>query len=167
MKLDLHEIINIPGGKVPFEYELNLSDLEFEGVKEIKTPLKVKGQVVNTAGVLELQAVSVCMMTCICARCASEFEKKVELKTRATLADEIFDEENSDIYLLEGDSADVDDIIRTDFILKMDTRFLCSPECKGICPGCGVNLNEDSCRCRPEIDPRLAVLAQFFEDKEE
>ena len=33
------------------------------------------------------------------------------------------------------------------------------------CPGCGVNLNFEPCRCKKEVDPRLAKLAQLLENK--
>ena len=48
---------------------------------------------------------------------------------------------------------------------NMDSKLLCRPDCKGICPRCGKNLNEGACSCRPEIDPRLAVLGQLLKDK--
>ena len=47
----------------------------------------------------------------------------------------------------------------------MDTKNLCSPDCKGLCPGCGANLNHEACRCKKAVDPRLAKLAQLLEDR--
>ena len=32
-----------------------------------------------------------------------------------------------------------------------------------LCPGCGADLNVEPCRCKKEIDPRLAKLAQLLE----
>ena len=72
---------------------------------------------------------------------------------------------HEDIVLLEDDEVDLGDLARTAFILDMDTKFLCAPDCKGLCPGCGVNLNFESCRCKKEVDPRLAKLAQLLENK--
>ena len=54
------------------------------------------------------------------------------------------------------------EIIRTVFVLNMDSRLLCSEDCKGICGGCGKNLNHETCVCQKEIDPRLAGLAKFL-----
>ena len=47
----------------------------------------------------------------------------------------------------------------------MDSRFLCQDDCKGLCPHCGVNLNHGSCNCKPDTDPRLAVLEQLLDNK--
>lgn len=45
------------------------------------------------------------------------------------------------------------------FILALPDRQLCSPECRGICPGCGRNLNLEQCECRDTApDTGLAVL---------
>ena len=64
------------------------------------------------------------------------------------------------------ESFDLDDLARTAFILDMDTVFLCSPQCKGLCPGCGVNLNREACRCKKQVDPRLAALAKLLPREE-
>ncbi|MCM1392652.1 MAG: DUF177 domain-containing protein, partial [Ruminococcus sp.] len=40
----------------------------------------------------------------------------------------------------------------------------CKDDCKGICPRCGTNLNETSCECKKEIDPRLEALLSFLDD---
>ena len=57
---------------------------------------------------------------------------------------------------------DLEDLARTAFILDMDTVVLCSPHCKGLCPGCGVNLNREKCRCKKQVDPRLSALAKLL-----
>jgi uncharacterized protein len=46
--------------------------------------------------------------------------------------------------------------------LQVPMKILCSEECKGLCPNCGVNLNTGSCNCRREMtDERLAALKNF------
>ena len=70
-----------------------------------------------------------------------------------------------DIVLLEAGTVDVGELARTAFILGMDTKTLCSEDCKGLCPRCGANLNEGLCGCKREIDPRLAALAKLLENK--
>ena len=67
--------------------------------------------------------------------------------------------------LLDNDEVDLGEVARTAFILEMDTKNLCSPDCKGLCPGCGVDLNVEPCRCKKAVDPRLAKLAQLLEDR--
>ena len=49
-------------------------------------------------------------------------------------------------------------------VLDMDTKTLCSEDCKGLCPRCGADLNQGPCSCaKKDVDPRLAVLAKLLE----
>ena len=164
MRLNLREIINIPGGCIPFSYELDLSGLDFESVKAIKSPVPIKGTIKNIAGVLTLNAAVPIDMVCICARCLREFSMNRVLHVEAVLADELQDEDNPDIFLLDGDYIDLDEVIITYFVLNMDQKFLCREDCKGLCEKCGKNLNEGPCDCRPDIDPRLAALQQLLDN---
>ena len=85
----------------------------------------------------------------------------------AVLTRELEDEDAADewTFLLDNDSADLDEILTTAFVLNMDSKLLCRPDCKGLCCRCGKNLNDGPCGCRPETDPRLAVLGQLLKDK--
>ena len=81
----------------------------------------------------------------------------------AMLAERVEEDGNDEIVVLSDGAVDVGELARTAFILEMDAKTLCSEDCKGICPGCGVDLNQGSCTCKKEVDPRLAVLAQLLE----
>jgi uncharacterized protein len=49
--------------------------------------------------------------------------------------------------------------VRGEVILAMNPYAVCDPECKGLCPGCGANLNEGPCDCAvDETDPRWETL---------
>ena len=165
MRLNLREIAQVPGGQIPFRYEKDLSDLPFDSVAAFHGPLAGKGVVRNTAGVLVLTADVSVEAVCVCARCLAEFERQMPLHVEAVLADELQDEENPDIYLLDGDDIDVDEVILTAFVLNMEQRFLCREDCQGLCEKCGKNLNDGPCQCRAETDPRLAALQQLLENE--
>ena len=79
------------------------------------------------------------------------------------LAEELEGEENDEILLLDNDTVDLSELAREAFILNMPTKTLCREDCKGLCSGCGANLNVEKCRCRKEVDPRLASLAKLLE----
>ena len=65
-------------------------------------------------------------------------------------------------FELDGDQADLDDILTTAVVLNMDSKLLCSEDCQGLCPKCGADLNEGPCDCTPELDARWAALQQFL-----
>jgi len=164
MRLNLKDIIAVPGASVPFAFQLDLTGLELNGAHPVQEPLEVSGQVENRGGVLTLKARAATNLHLTCDRCAAQFQRVKSLAINSLVAAELEDEENDEIILLEGDELDVDEVVTTAFILDMDTKNLCSEDCKGLCPRCGANLNLGPCRCRREVDPRLAKLAQLLDD---
>ena len=164
MKLDLKDVILVPGAQLPFAFDLDLSDLEFGGAKPVTQPVNVEGVVRNMAGALVLTAQARTTLSLQCDRCARPFTREKTVEYETLLADNLEQEEDEgDIVLLEGDTLDVGQLMTDTFILEMDAKNLCSEDCKGLCPGCGVDLNLEPCRCEREVDPRLAGLAKFFE----
>jgi uncharacterized protein len=71
----------------------------------------------------------------ICARCLDRIESAVSSPFDLS-------------YNIEGrEQIDSTDDLRDILILNHPERFLCRKDCKGICPGCGTNLNHEPCRC--------------------
>ena len=164
MLLGLSKIIDCPGARVDFSTSVDLSDLLYGTCYPVSEPVLASGTVRNTAGVLVMQGE---IRTCIhgvCDRCASDFDQDVEFPIDVVLVREFANEENEDewVFPLEGDNANLEEIIRTVFVLNMDSKLLCKPDCEGLCCRCGKNLNEGPCSCQKEIDPRLAALRQLL-----
>ena len=164
MRLGLSQIIDRPGESISYSAVVDLSDLQYGTCFPVTEPVKAEGTVRNTAGVLVMKGLITTCIHGVCDRCAAEFDREMELPIDAVLVTELANEENEDewVFTLEGDSADLDDIVRTIFVLNMDSKLLCSDDCKGMCCRCGKNLNEGPCSCEKEIDPRLAALQQLL-----
>lgn len=164
MLLGLSKIMDCPGGVIPFEMTLDLHEETFGGCEPVQEPVRCSGQVRNTAGVLVLTGTLCTTLHGICDRCAAEFQRDVEFAIEAVLVREIANEEEADTwtFLMEGEYADLDDIMTTAFVLSMDSKMLCSEDCKGLCFTCGKNLNDGPCHCTAEPDPRFAALQQLL-----
>jgi len=92
-----------------------------------------------------------------CRRCLNPAEG--ELKVRVL---EHFTEEGdgSDTYPLVDDVVDLEPMAHDALLLELPMAPLCGPGCRGLCPTCGVNLNEESCSCGSQAaDPRWAALS--------
>ena len=163
MLLNVQKIINAPGERIDFQFELDLSNVDFGGLYPAQDPVVVTGDVRNTAGMLLMSFTAGTTLKSVCDRCLKSFDDPRSVRCDYVLAEEVENEDNDDIIVLEDGCVDVGDLARTAFILEMDTKTLCSEDCKGICPGCGVDLNQGSCTCKKQVDPRLAVLAQLLE----
>jgi uncharacterized protein len=62
----------------------------------------------------------------------------------------------------ENDEIDLGQLIREQFYLALPMKPLCSDECQGLCPVCGINLNRGICACKRDWeDPRLAPLRKL------
>ena len=167
MRLGLSQIIDRPGESVSFSEVVDLSDLQYGTCFPVTEPVKAIGTVRNTAGVLMMKGSIQTRLYGVCDRCASEFERDIEFPIDVVLVTEMANEENEDewVFPLEGDSADLDDIVRTVFVLNLDSKLLCKEDCKGLCHRCGKNLNDGPCNCQKELDPRFAALKQLLENK--
>lgn len=162
MVLNLQKIINAPGERMAFQFELDLSDVDFGGMYPIQEPVVVTGQARNTAGMLTLEMEMSTVLKSVCDRCMKPFDNPRRVSYQCLL-DDAPEEENDEIVPLVNHTLDAGELAKTIFILEMDTKTLCSEDCKGLCPGCGVDLNQGSCTCKKEADPRLAVLAKLLE----
>jgi uncharacterized protein len=68
-------------------------------------------------------------------------------------------------YPLHGDQLDLEPLARDAVLLELPLAPLCMEGCRGLCPLCGVNLNEGSCTCQAaRIDPRWAGLDALRSD---
>ena len=164
MLLGLSKIIDCPGQSLSFSDSIDLSDLQYGNCNPVTEPVEASGIVRNTAGVLMMQGKITTTIHGVCDRCTEAFTRDVVFPIDVVLVTELADEGSEDegVFILKGDNADLEEIIRTVFVLNMDSRLLCSEDCKGICGGCGKNLNYESCVCQKEIDPRLAALQQLL-----
>ena len=72
-----------------------------------------------------------------CSRCLESFEMDCE------------DEFDFDYKVDKRvDTIDLGEDIRQEVIMHYPTRVLCKADCKGLCPGCGANLNKEACKCK-------------------
>lgn len=163
MRLNLREIIHVPGASLPFAFSLDLSQEDFFGEQPITRPVTVTGQVKNIADVLVLEGEAKSLLDYTCDRCMGRFSREKVVGLSFLLAETLEGEDDGEIVLLDDGEIDVGDLAYTAFILDMDTKHLCSEDCKGLCPGCGVNLNQEPCRCKKQADPRWAALEQLLD----
>ncbi len=165
MHLALTDIIHRPGASLSFSESVDLRDLLFGTCYPVTEPVLAVGTVRNTADVLMMKGTITTCLHGVCDRCAGEFSRDVEIPLDVVLVEELTNEDSEDewVFPLDADKADLEDIVRTVFVLNMDSKLLCKPECKGLCCRCGKNLNDGPCGCQKEPDPRFAALRQLLD----
>ncbi|MCR5845960.1 MAG: DUF177 domain-containing protein [bacterium] len=63
---------------------------------------------------------------------------------------------------------DITECITSAILSEIPAIFLCKDDCKGLCPSCGCNLNEEQCDCASKPDPSnpFSILSQITFDDE-
>jgi uncharacterized protein len=108
-----------------------------------------------------------------CARCLQPHEERIDDTFEATYLpqpdiqekeEEIeLEEIDLDVSYYTGNSIALYDVLREQLLLLIPLKPLCKPDCAGLCPSCGKDLNTGTCHCnRRSVDPRLAVLEQLL-----
>ena len=174
MKLDLRPLL--AGDRlIEFDYELPIV-VDSEDIGSFlygvgfPSPMKVRGDITNTAGYMKMSLEASLLYQAECARCLSEVNGEFTFSLEKTVAPrnllEGLDEEKVDDYaIIEDGFLDIDQQVYDQLEMEFPSRFLCSDDCKGLCQRCGRNLNEGSCDCgKNEIDPRLAPLKKILEE---
>lgn len=106
-----------------------------------------------------------------CARCLDPVELAVgtsfDLLYRPLGAVRMPDESSigpadTEIGYYQGDGLLLEDVLKEQVLLAVPLKEVCRNECKGICAGCGRNLNLESCACsEPVADPRWTALKEL------
>lgn len=150
MKIDLLPIIDSKGSQLPIKCQVSVSDGDIDARSD------VSGEVVNSSGTLEIKADVNAIIKSVCARCLKPVTETIEFK--------INDVVGEDGITLNGTVLDMGDVVRQNVFLNIPLKFICSEDCKGLCAGCGANLNTDKCSCGDEeIDERFAALKKLLD----
>ncbi len=164
-------------GDQPYTWNqtLEIPALEQEGqVLSRLSPVVWRGEIRRVVSDFLLHAHLSYEQTSTCSRClgpaVSSVEETLELliKIEEEAVEKEDDEEveieltQDDMGLLSLTSAefDVEPLLIEQLQLNIPMRPLCRPDCRGLCPQCGTDLNQAACECgRREVDPRWAGLA--------
>ncbi len=164
MIIDLSEIIKDYGGKLSISASIEMDDTDFLGESFVfDKPLNIKGTITNNTKSLEFVAKAEGEMQVHCARCNKAFVVPVSFRIKETLVGEDGEITDDEMIVYSGDKLDILEIVLNSFLMSVSGKYLCSEDCKGLCPKCGADLNEGQCECdTTEIDPRWAGLQEIM-----
>ena len=127
-----------------FDYEaddsaITLPDAEYSRPVSVNGTLTLGGNEVWAEGEIEY------FVSTKCSRCLDDviFHNIVEF-------DETFSEDDNidGAYLYSRGLVDLTEMVNEKLLLSFPVSVLCKEDCKGICSGCGVNLNHEDCKCK-------------------
>lgn len=168
MVLNFDEFETFPARKL-LESESEPFEIEYDGlikVKNISSLINIQKSNEEFFCQLKLDA----KVEIECARCLSPFESRVQTETDFIACaqaeyEKIKDIADNEDYLFfegGGQMVDLTSTLSQAIILSISLKPLCSDNCRGLCPSCGVNLNKEQCGCKKEsIDPRWEKLKEL------
>ena len=162
--VDLRRLGLRPGEELRDEHEMEVAPLELGGQRYVAVPDHVPAELAVTRGTngTSLQLRFTAQLHGPCYRCLEDASLDQPVDVREYQAeDPEGDEELESVYVVD-DMLDLSAWGRDAVVLALPDKILCQPDCAGLCPVCGKNLNrEPHGHEGEEIDPRWAGLAEL------
>jgi len=90
-----------------------------------------------------------------------EYQPTIDIETGLKI--KLDDDVDQVLLIDEHHILDITELLRQYALVELADARLCRPECKGLCPECGQNLNQGTCSCTHTFtDPRLSILSQLL-----
>lgn len=154
MKLDITPLLRSDSNSIPFE-GTHEAEIAWDGMGEAITwrkPVSIIGCASTVAEQIRLRGTLHLEYQTVCGRCLDPVEVTADIPF-----DEVFsasaDETAPEGYTFRGHTLDLQDMVEDLILLYMPMRHVCSEDCKGLCPTCGVNLNKNHCNCAVTPEP--------------
>lgn len=173
MKLDISELKKVEGKFLSYNTRTELGSFGNEIVKNDTIFLDVQLEAAYVPRRVLIKGKWLVEIMGECSRCL----EKIVLVLKEELYDQFTqlkgigepgegmartDGQNGEGFVFSGDMLDLKEYFRQLVIMSMPLRMLCSEDCRGLCPACGVNRNTEECSCRQKsTDPRWAMLQQI------
>ncbi|MDR2930081.1 MAG: DUF177 domain-containing protein [Propionibacteriaceae bacterium] len=164
--LTLHDLRRTPGASRPIDLDATFGEQVVSGLITIpaERPVQVAGLVESVGdGVL----VSVDIATVVdaqCSRCLTQFTIPVEVQAKELFVypEQVADYADEDVSQIHDEAADLAQVIRDAVVIDLPLIPLCRPDCRGLCPDCGQDLNAaPDHQPHATIDSRWLGLAQW------
>jgi len=167
MKISIAEANGNLGQEIPFAFRTTAEELgatgdDFSFVGEIA----IQGSLVFTGVCYRVFGEIKAVKAFACDRCLKECQEEQALRFEEEFRKA--GEDEPEALVVVGDFIEITDLVRDTILAAQSLSNLCRPDCKGLCPVCGADLNEGDCGCDRFVpDPRLAALQQLMNDKED
>jgi len=173
VKLDLASVAGSPGARWKHDFTVALPKDEELDLAE---PVAGTITVTNTGQLLLVRGKMTATARVECARCGEAVECAVDAPIEEEFSirgpegapvgpGDTIDVEEPAAAAFADNMLDLTELLRQQLLLSLPLSPLCRPDCKGICPDCGKNLNEGPCGCAeaPAESP-FAVLESLIPD---
>ncbi len=165
MEMDIAQVQRDIGSTVSYDLTEEFPGFLFGSDHlSFNSPVHVQVKVHNTGKFLLVQGTIQTEIITTCGRCLEEFNYplNLEYEDEWVLRSLASEEQKETAFLFDKDEIEIKDRILEQIVLALPMKFICSIDCQGLCPSCGVNRNLGKCECLDkEVDSRFAELTKW------
>ena len=145
-------------------FDLAGEDVALREPVQVDLKVDATGERFTVAGTVQTE------LELTCCRCACLFSRGVDKSFRVEYWPDTTEEDaeieldyhDLEVGFYHGDSFDLREVILEQALIDLPMRPICSEDCKGLCEGCGADLNKEKCSCDGlRIDPRFEALQKL------
>jgi uncharacterized protein len=169
MRIELDKLEEF-GGKFSRTYQTDELALEDRDASLVNA-VNIEGQVKRNGSEVKLSGHLTAEIEAPCARCLKSVRLPIDSKFSERFvpavswrAEELHElhEEDLNLAVFDGEAIDLDDLVREEILLALPGHVLCSEDCRGLCPICGVDKNQNGCQCESKpVDSRWEKLREL------
>lgn len=173
MLVNLTDVFTSDGRTVTKEIPFPVTEVTYEGaVFPVRDCSMLELKLTNTARNKVLIEAKIKLTAVLsCDRCLREVEHSFDFQiTREVVAPDRAQpgELEEQEAFMEGYELNIDSLIDNEIMTSWPMKVLCRPDCKGLCPVCGKDLNTGACDCDTFVpDPRMAAIMDVFNANKE
>jgi len=167
MIIEMAELFGKEGMVVPVKLVEQISNTsDYPDVVEFIEPVKIEGTLKCGNDVFALEAKGEARVLLACDCCLAPVRKELCFEIKERFAHAGRGDEETETFV--KDQIDLGDFVKRAIVEALPMKNICREGCKGLCPACGKDLNEEDCKCdMTSFDPRFESLRTLFNVDEE
>ena len=166
MLLNLSDLSEGASKRVEISHKLSMPDNY--NLADENIDIEFTGVIARDRKKYELSGTLTAAMDFCCDKCLEPVRKDVTAEVTEVFVPEgeAVQEGGEDFRQVKGSFVDLTESLRQSLVMNMPMQILCRDDCKGLCPYCGKNLNNESCSCKKPLDPRFEALRSLLKSEE-
>lgn len=150
------ELLRRPGSTKDIDVVVASDDFEFNDSRIDDQPVQVRLHLEALSDGIAVSGVATAHWHGECKRCLAPVYESADIEIDEMYQVTVTD---PDAFPIDADQLMLLPMVRENILIAVPQFLLCSPDCKGLCPQCGADLNVGQCSCEaPVTDDRWAAL---------
>lgn len=170
------ELASLERGHGSFNHSYSPGELALDDDRvRVTTPPVVSGEIRQKGQGLRVTGQVTGRVQVECDRCLKQVEVGVDSKFDVDYVtaeayqarqEAELTEADLDLSIFDGETLDVDELVKEELLLAVPDHVVCKADCKGMCAVCGADKNSVNCDCETrQVDPRWAGLEKLVNGK--